>query len=411
MFVASNIVLYPPILYTTSAIEGVGAAMLWVGEGTFITYCANVYERHFHFPLNSKLGYFNGIFWLFFQGNQFIGNLLCALLFQFNSSNRVVYIVLSAICLIGCLCFLFIRLSPNNGMHEQQNVNDDFENEETKGSEKKNNSYDEPSLSEGAKQTPTKRGDEPVFHNAKTKQNSAQQTKEPLLLNKGEQSITASGSTVSSAITSTTSTTVTINTPPSVDPLAAVRMWTDSKLQVIALITIYSGLSQAFEYGEFPTYIDDNSRKFFSMAIFGFVDSLFSWWFGKISDKVGRLEILAVAILCHGFAYVYLFWYDPKQSEIYLYFIVAVFLGIGDAGLNTQISALYPSLLNDKTETFANFKFFQSFATAWGFMWHSYVGRHVKLVTYFGVLAFATLVLFSSSEVRKASKAKTTMNS
>ncbi|ETO15500.1 hypothetical protein RFI_21865, partial [Reticulomyxa filosa] len=113
MFVASNIVLYPWLLYTTSAIEGIGAALLWVGQGQFITQCANQFEINHQHPLNSKLGYFNGVFWLFFQANQVIGNLLCALLFQFHSSNKVVYIVLSALCLFGCLCFLFIS-SPSS---------------------------------------------------------------------------------------------------------------------------------------------------------------------------------------------------------------------------------------------------------------------------------------------------------
>eukprot|EP01084_Bolivina_argentea_P094887 170601_1 len=84
LFVASYIHLINIVLYVSSGLLGIGAAFLWIAEGQFVTSCANEFEYQFLLPFNSELGYFNGVFWFIFQFNQFFGNLLAALLFQFN---------------------------------------------------------------------------------------------------------------------------------------------------------------------------------------------------------------------------------------------------------------------------------------------------------------------------------------
>ena len=134
-FVASYIHLIDIVLYITSGILGIGAGLLWIAEGTFVTSCANEFEYEYLLPFNSELGmktflfrfffyiydsvykhnntpkqgYFNGVFWFIFQFNQFIGNLLAALLFQFDVPNQTIFIILSIICFIGCSGFLFLK--------------------------------------------------------------------------------------------------------------------------------------------------------------------------------------------------------------------------------------------------------------------------------------------------------------
>merc|ERR1711933_629488 len=88
---------------------GVGAAFLWIAEGTFVTLCANEFEYEFLLPFNSELGYFNGIFWFIFQFNQFFGNLFAALLFQFDVSDKIIFIILTSVCFVGCLVFLCLQ--------------------------------------------------------------------------------------------------------------------------------------------------------------------------------------------------------------------------------------------------------------------------------------------------------------
>lgn len=141
--------------------------------------------------------------------------------------------------------------------------------------------------------------------------------------------------------------------------------------------------------------IEDNFHKFATLAVFGAVDAVCSVLFGSLrlvqsipfllvnvpstpslctmcSDRVGKLPVLSVAFVAHGtvFVYFYLYWHsndqlDPLHTETlqhdwYVFCVVAVFLGVGDAGFNTQLYTLYESLLGKETEVFANLKFWQS---------------------------------------------------
>ena len=56
LFVASYIHLIDAVLYITSAILGVGAGLLWIAEGSFVTSCANEFEYEYLLPFNSELG-------------------------------------------------------------------------------------------------------------------------------------------------------------------------------------------------------------------------------------------------------------------------------------------------------------------------------------------------------------------
>eukprot|EP01083_Nonionella_stella_P204357 745031_1 len=156
------------------------------------------------------------------------------------------------------------------------------------------------------------------------------------------------------------------------------------------------------------------------MAVFGFVDAICSLLFGRISDKIGRLPVLTIAFFAHGSVYIYFFFYwhyednvqpkelDKIQHDWWNFFIAAAFLGIGDAGFNTQLYALYGSLLGEKSEVFANLKFWQSIAMTWGFLSS---GVHEKwnivLISCFALLIIAALPLYLSTEVRKKSKPQT----
>ena len=132
-----------------------------------------------------------------------------------------------------------------------------------------------------------------------------------------------------------------------VDVFSAMKLWLNPRLQCLVLLTLYTGLSESFEYGEFPTMIDNKAHKFYALAVFGFTDAMCSLWFGKMSDRIGCWPILIVVMICHAFAFAYIRFYHVPQSELYIFFIIAAFLGVGDAGLNTQMNVLYPSCLGE----------------------------------------------------------------
>ena len=52
----------------TAAMNGFGAAMLWVAQGKYISQCASEENK----------GIFNGIFWAFYQASQVLGNVIGA---------------------------------------------------------------------------------------------------------------------------------------------------------------------------------------------------------------------------------------------------------------------------------------------------------------------------------------------
>eukprot|EP01084_Bolivina_argentea_P133820 236179_1 len=120
IYVAANIKVETYLLYPAAAIMGFGAALLWVAQGAFVTECSNYYENKHNLKINSKLGHFNGIFWSIYMSNQFVGNLLAAVLFEFDVNNYIIFTVLTSINIIGVLVFFFIRKLPseNNNLNE-----------------------------------------------------------------------------------------------------------------------------------------------------------------------------------------------------------------------------------------------------------------------------------------------------
>ena len=56
LFVAAYIHSIDIAQYITSGILGIGAAFLWISEGSFVTSCANEFEYEFLMPFNSELG-------------------------------------------------------------------------------------------------------------------------------------------------------------------------------------------------------------------------------------------------------------------------------------------------------------------------------------------------------------------
>ena len=104
------------ILYIGSGILGFGASCLWVSQSIYITLCSNNYEKSQKIGLNSKLGYFNGIFYSLFQFKSFLGNFIAAIIFaknksetNQNSTKNIMYVMMSIITFIGSLVFCLLR--------------------------------------------------------------------------------------------------------------------------------------------------------------------------------------------------------------------------------------------------------------------------------------------------------------
>ena len=200
----------------------------------------------------------------------------------------------------------------------------------------------------------------------------------------------------------------------SVDLILTIKMWATYNFLIIFPISVYSGVTQGFQFGEFGALIEKDSYTFYALATFGLLDAVCSNLFGVLSDKIGRIPILCIAIFAHGAVYIFLYLYHEHISQdidaLWIWMLLGGVLGIGDAGFNTQILSLYPILLGDRPESFANFNLWQSASSCWCFFWHSFVSFKVKCATYFGVLLFAAIPIFLTKTGRQAAKSKKFQN-
>ncbi len=108
-FVAASITFTAPIMFPMSAVIGAGAAILWTAQGAYVTRCSQYHEQSKQLAAGSSVGEFNGTFWSIFQISQFGGNLLVALLFHFDISDRTVFIIMTIICFVGSSGLIWIQ--------------------------------------------------------------------------------------------------------------------------------------------------------------------------------------------------------------------------------------------------------------------------------------------------------------
>eukprot|EP01083_Nonionella_stella_P063477 164930_1 len=339
-FVAANIFYNIGTVAPTSALLGIGAAVIWTAEGSYITKASQYHEVVNNLEAKSTLGYFNGVFWSIYQANQFIGNLVLAFMFEADVKTWIIFTITTFISVIGTACFYFVKELTRHDAYAQ--VGDEENQQRSSDILKPNNS------SEIQSEIAVER----------------------------------------------------------VSIYDTVAMWKRAPLLALIPMTIFSGFSQAFIFGEFPTLISDNAQKFYTMSVFGFSDMAASYILGKVSDRFGRLETLMIGFVASMILYIALFLSSMNIvviSELWMFMILAVFMGIGDAGYNTQIYALYGSIFKDcSASAFANFKLFQSASMTIAFIYHGMVSMTTKLIITISWTVLGILFAFLSPSVRQA---------
>eukprot|EP00049_Salpingoeca_infusionum_P027995 m.35528 g.35528 ORF g.35528 m.35528 type:complete len:506 (+) comp9900_c0_seq1:50-1567(+) len=103
---ASLIRVNKVVFLAASCLNGVGAALVWTGQGTAITCCSNEKTR----------GRNSGIFWAILQLSLVVGSSLSLVIIPKNASDvtqetaRKLYIGLASMCTLGMLILLLLRL-------------------------------------------------------------------------------------------------------------------------------------------------------------------------------------------------------------------------------------------------------------------------------------------------------------
>lgn len=104
LFIMSFLLPRTWLLYFASAVVGFGAAVIWTGQGNYLTLNSD----------SNTISRNSGIFWALLQFSMFFGNLFVAIMFQgkerIDSDTRlIVFSVLTGVAVVGILFLLLLR--------------------------------------------------------------------------------------------------------------------------------------------------------------------------------------------------------------------------------------------------------------------------------------------------------------
>lgn len=105
------------LLYLASGLLGVGAAILWTGQGNFLARCSTP----------ETISRNSGVFWSLLQCSLFFGNLFVYFQFQdkpkIDHGTRLIVIVALTIVAVAGLCLLLtLRHEKDNSQESEENA-------------------------------------------------------------------------------------------------------------------------------------------------------------------------------------------------------------------------------------------------------------------------------------------------
>ena len=352
-------------LYAASVLLGIGAAVIWTGQGNFLT-------------LNSDdmtMGRNSGIFWAMLQCSLLIGNIYVFFAWQgvtlIESSKRVpLFIGLTAICAVGTLSLLVLRSNPTQRV----------EVDEAEGN----------LLAEESQQVSVDKDE----YSGKTSTTDSVAVPENKTNSKFSDAWEAF--------------------------LTSVKLFKTREMLLLSITFFYTGLELTFFSGVYSTSVgatksfgNDADRLVGLTGIFIGVGEILGGGifgiFGKKTVRYGRDPIVLLGGICHLAAFMFIFLNIPDNAPISkngthdvgyidpnaaLAIACAFLLGFADACFNTQcysiIGSTYP---NSSAAAFALFKFEQSLAAAIGFFYSSYLLLKYQLLLlvifcFLGMLCF-----------------------
>ncbi|XP_015511417.1 UNC93-like protein MFSD11 [Neodiprion lecontei] len=105
-FIASFLLAQTELLYVVSALVGLGAALIWTGQGMYLTQNSDP----------DTMSRNAGLFWAIFQCSMFMGNIFVYFMFSGStivaSTRNMVFWVLTSLALIGTVVLATLRKAP-----------------------------------------------------------------------------------------------------------------------------------------------------------------------------------------------------------------------------------------------------------------------------------------------------------
>ncbi|CAH3025931.1 unnamed protein product [Porites evermanni] len=176
--------------------------------------------------------------------------------------------------------------------------------------------------------------------------------------------------------------------------IATIKHLRDRRILLVLPLTIFSGLEQAFTFGDFTSAFVTCSlgihRVGFVMICFGATDAFFSLTLGRLTKYTGRIPVFISGAVIHYAVIIIMLIWRPDYNLIWVFYIVAALLGYCDAVWQTQINAMYGVFFHDNQEpAFSNYRLWESLGFVLAFAYANFLCIRVKLIILLLVLTIS----------------------
>ncbi|KAF0695138.1 Aste57867_14035 [Aphanomyces stellatus] len=187
----------------------------------------------------------------------------------------------------------------------------------------------------------------------------------------------------------------------------------DSRMLCLMPVIVINGLQQGFASGEFTSNVIRESLGGpsigYVMALYGGVNVLSSYGFGRVADKFGPLVgmLLGFTAMLVAFSLCYGATLTKCDDQWALVLWIAVLLSLGDASSTTLTSVVLGQEFSaDAVNAFSIFKAFQSGSAAASYFFFKYFSFHGRLSILLIMVLIATAsFLLYSKKYRRVSNA------
>ncbi|XP_071945362.1 protein unc-93 homolog A-like [Antedon mediterranea] len=174
-------------------------------------------------------------------------------------------------------------------------------------------------------------------------------------------------------------------------------------LVLLVPLMMYSGIEQAFVAGDFTKAYVTCAKGVewvgYVMICYGGADAVSSYLLGRLEKYTGRLILFSLGGLVQMILIVTMYLWHPKaDDDIWKFMLIAAGWGFGDAVWQTQICSIVGVLFPDKQESaFANFRLWQSlgFSVAFACSIPNNVCIHHKLFGFGGWLVMSMVAYYT----------------
>ncbi|KAM7440260.1 hypothetical protein ABFA07_010486 [Porites harrisoni] len=178
--------------------------------------------------------------------------------------------------------------------------------------------------------------------------------------------------------------------------IATIKHLKDKRMLLVLPLTMFSGLEQAFTFGDFTSAFVTCSlgihRVGFVMICFGATDAFFSLTLGRLTKYTGRIPVFISGAVIHYAVIIIMLIWRPDYNLIWVFYIVAALLGYCDAVWQTQINAMYGVFFHDNQEpAFSNYRLWESLGFVLAFAYANFLCIRVKLIILLLVLTISMI--------------------